>query len=73
MSEDFAVRLTLRDADHLLAAVECVLNQDDGGNGGRAWNSMARNTISATSTRRLVPLVLPRLSGAPTCRSPFTI
>lgn len=29
--DDFPVRLTLQDADHLLAAVECVLNQDDSG------------------------------------------
>lgn len=27
----FSVALTLADCDHLLAAIECVLNQDDGG------------------------------------------
>lgn len=31
MADEIAVKLTLADADHLLAAVECVLNQDDGG------------------------------------------
>lgn len=30
-NDDFPIRLTLADADHILAACECVLNQDDDG------------------------------------------